>query len=92
VLFHEKDFTKISDIHSYFKIKSIKSWSDELLIKFTKAKRGHDLIAADLEEFQNEIDPRNRKNSEILQKQKYYDLTSERLRRLYGEPCIPVNF
>jgi len=53
--------SRISDIHSYFKIKSIKSRSYELLMKFTKSKRGHDLIAADLEEFQNEIAPRSRK-------------------------------
>ncbi len=53
--------SRISDIHSYFKIKSIKSRSYELLMKFTKSKRGHELIAADLAEFQNEIAPRSRK-------------------------------
>ena len=58
--------SRIADIHSYFKIKTIECRSAELLMKFTKAKRGHDLIAADLEEFQKEIAPRNRKYPTIF--------------------------
>ena len=41
--------TKISEIHSYFKIPTIKDRSDHLLRKFTLAKTNHDLITTELE-------------------------------------------
>ena len=41
--------TKISEIHSYFKIPTIQDRSDHLLRKFTLAKINHDLITAELE-------------------------------------------
>ena len=58
--------TRIVDIHAHFKIKSIQSRSAELLRKFSIAKRGHDLISAELEEFEQEIAPRERKCPTIL--------------------------
>ena len=60
--------SRISDIHSFFKIKSIKNRSAELLKKFTIAKRDHDLISEDLEEFENEIASRDRKFVTVFDK------------------------
>ena len=60
--------TRISDIHSFFKVKSIKCRSAELLKKFTIAKRDHDLISAELDEFQTETLPRDRKYETVFDK------------------------
>ena len=49
---HFPPSTRLVDIHAHFKIKSIQSRSAEFLRKFTIAKRGHDLISAELEEFE----------------------------------------
>ena len=60
----------INDIHSCFKIKSIKSKNRfaELLRKFTIAKRDHGLISEDLKEFENEIATRDQKFATVFDK------------------------
>ena len=60
--------TRTTDIHSFFKIKSLEVRSAELLKKFTVAKRGHDLISGELEEFEDQILSTERKFDTIFDK------------------------
>ena len=49
--------TRIIDIHKAFGIQLLEKRTDDLLRKFTIAKRDHDLIAAELAEFEDGIFP-----------------------------------
>ncbi len=53
--------TRIADIHAHFRIMTLSERSDQLLKKFTLAKQDHDLISSELEEFEDEIFPKNRR-------------------------------
>ena len=60
--------TRTIEIHAFFKIPLIENRTEELLKKFAIAKRHHDLIASELNQFKTEILPRQRKLTTVFDK------------------------